>query len=116
MKVEGYFEFSGMNVIEQLLRVRNQLGVPAPSGPSAPTVGVSLGAIPVPVHIENHHVAGYVVFLEFCHDVAIVVGGVGGVFAVPVSEHVCRRKRYFAGYLGEVCQCFPVVVAITEEV
>ena len=106
-----------MHFLEQSFWIRDKIGVPRPSCPSATACRhAAFAAVPVPVHVQNHYVGGDIVGLKVVHNFAVVIGGVRGIFAVPVSENVGRRQRYFACYPGEIVQSLLVVIAIAEEI
>ena len=95
----------------------DKIRIPRPAGPATDIFGKAGGiAVPVPVHIQNHHIGRNIVSLKLAHNFAVIVGRVRGVAAVPVSEDIRRRKRYFSGYFGKVTDCFLIVSAIAQEI
>ena len=117
MQVKGNLELLGVNVAEQLLRIGNKVGVPRPARPSSNPCRLTVGiAIPVPVHVENHHVGRNVVIGKILHYLTVVGSRVRLVLAVPISKDVGRRQWYFAGNLCKVAQSFLIVGAIPHEI
>ena len=117
MKVQCRPELVGVHLSKQTFGVGNKVSVPRPSRPSSASFRHACSvAVPVPVHIENHYVGRDIVVLQVTHYLSVVVGGIGGILAVPISENVIWRKWYASGYLGIVAYSLAVVAAIAEEV
>ncbi len=106
MQVERHFQSILMHPCDESLRVWNGGAVPCPSGPP----------LRMPVHVENHHVHGYVVAFHIIYNLHEFVGRVALVLAIPISQHIERRHGLSSCYLDEIAQCLFVLVAISHEV
>ena len=70
----------------------------------------------MPVHIEYHHVGRDIVVLQVTHDLTVIVGRIGGILAVPISEDIVGRKGYASGYTDVVGNCLAIVSAVCEKI
>ena len=106
MEVERHLQSLLVHPVDESLGVGNGGAVPGPAGP----------ALRVPVHIEYHHVHGYLVALHIVHNLHELVAGVTLVFAVPVAQHVERRHGLTASHLDEVAKGFLILMTVTQEI
>ena len=83
MEVECEMQSVVVDVFEQFCRVGNQVVVPAPTGPSAASVGfVGIRvAVPMPIHVENQDIGIDVILFKVFDDVAVIVGSIVFIFA-----------------------------------
>ena len=70
----------------------------------------------MPVHIEYHPIWRYIVALQVAHYLAVVIGRIGGILAVPISEDIVGRKGYASGYTDVVGNCLAIVSAVCEKI
>ena len=85
MKIKGNLKIIIMDIPEQALRIRNQIGIPRPSCPTTFISGLSISYVPVPIHIQNHYIGRNLIILDFRHNPAVVICRISRVFAIPIS-------------------------------
>ena len=106
-----------MHLSQQAFRVWQQIGVPRPASPSSPTRRLTIVVtIPMPVHIQNHHISWNLVCFQVCHDITIILCRIRSILTIPVSEYIIGRQRNFSCYLSIIGHCLFVIVAITKKI
>ena len=103
-----------MDIPEQALRIRNQIGIPRPSCPTTFISGLSISYVPVPIHIQNHYIGRNLIILDFRHNPAVVICRISRVFAIPISEYIIGRQWYLTRNFSVVGNSFLIIITITQ--
>ena len=106
MQVQCHFQTLHVHPAYQAFGIRDEVLVPCPACPT----------VQVPVHVEDHHVNGYVVLFDFGYKVHEVLLRVALVLAVPVAQGIQRGHRLPTGNLDVVADGFLVLMAVAHEV
>ena len=123
MEVQGCLVAQVVYLAQELLRIREELFLPAVAGPAYPLSELVLRRILghkgkglVPVHVYHHHVDRNVVGAYFPGQIDELEIRILPIAAPPVAEHIFRRKRNAAGYFRKVGERRLVVVSVCEYV
>ena len=103
-----------MQVGEEAARIREQLGVPAVTGPPRAVLQIDVDL--VPVHVEHRDRERNAFGREAVHQVEVLLGAVGVVAAPPVAEREAGQQRLRPGQSVQRADRRAVVGAVGEHV
>ena len=95
-----------MHPVDESYGIRNKFFVPSPSRP----------AIEVPVHVENHHIDRHIICAHIINQTYEILLCIGLILAIPITQHIKRRKRLPASYLNIVTDSLFILMAIAHKI
>ena len=136
MKIQGNFKVHIVQFIEELLIIREQIGVPAisrPAGNHIASADISdrvFGLFkfrslfselisnlnPMPVHIDSRNRNGNILVTEAFHKCKIFILSICLISAPPVTENKSGNKRSHTRKTVIICNCLIIIIAVSKAI